>query len=79
MFSVKYLQEGPKFLYNKGRYAEARESLSKIAEFNGVVYNDDFTFDVEEELSIIKSEEERTLLMNETPNLENENILTPSN
>ena len=79
MFSLKYLQESPKFLYNKGRYVEARECLSKIAEFNGVVYNNDFTFDVEEELSIIKSEEERTLLLNETPNSDNEIFLTPSN
>jgi hypothetical protein len=35
---------------------ESRESLKKIAKFNGVDYNDNFTFDIEEELSIIKSE-----------------------
>ena len=59
-------------MYNKGRYEEAREILANIAKFNGVVYNDDFTFDVEEELSIIKSENERTLLLSETPDSENE-------
>lgn len=35
---------------------ESRACLKKIARFNGVVYNDNFTFDIEEELSIIKSQ-----------------------
>ena len=55
-FMFRYLQESPKFLYNKGRYAESREALKKIAEFNGVKYNDNFTFDIEEELSIIHND-----------------------
>jgi hypothetical protein len=60
LFAINYLEESPKFLYNKGRYTEARQTLCKIAMFNGVVFNDSFTFDVEEELSIIKIENERT-------------------
>jgi hypothetical protein len=36
---------------------ESRACLKKIARFNGVVYNDNFTFDIEEELSIIKSQD----------------------
>ena len=56
IFLFIYFYESPKFLYNKGRYVESRACLKKIARFNGVVYNDNFTFDIEEELSIIKSQ-----------------------
>jgi len=74
---MTFLQESPKFLYNKGRYVESRECLKKIAKFNSVVYNDDFTFDIEEELSIIKSDRGNDSIYNTQPD-ENDSLI-PSN
>lgn len=44
IFIIIYFYESPKFLYSKGRYNEARYSIRKIAEFNGVNKKDDFEF-----------------------------------
>jgi len=49
VYSASFFVESPKFFYNQGRYDEARESLEKIANFNGVTqYSKDFIFDNEE-------------------------------
>jgi len=56
---------------------ESRTCLKKIASFNGVVYNDNFTFDTEEELSIIKSERGNDSMYNS--NTDQNDSLIPSN
>lgn len=43
-FVVCFLPESPKFLYSKGRFNEARDSLRAIARFNGFSAKDDFEF-----------------------------------
>lgn len=48
-FGLCYLTESPKYLYSKGRFDDARRSLSHIADFNGVVFDHNFIFDAEKE------------------------------
>jgi len=43
-----YVPESPKFLYEKGRYDEARESLYVIARRNKILVMEDILFDRED-------------------------------
>lgn len=44
IFVFIYLPESPKFLYLKGEFVKSRESLEKIAEFNGVTHHSNTGF-----------------------------------
>jgi hypothetical protein len=50
IFIFCYFEESPKFLYTKRRFAESKEALKKIAEFNGV-QNFDIAFKFDDEVS----------------------------
>lgn len=39
LFIIVYFPESPKYLYSKGQFVEARESIQKIAVFNGVTHH----------------------------------------
>jgi hypothetical protein len=48
LVTIACFVESPKFLYNKKRYAEARESLRTVAYYNGINnYDTNFIFDKE--------------------------------
>ena len=49
IFVLTQLNESPKYLYSKGQFDDARDSLRMMAKFNGVVYDDNFTFDTEDQ------------------------------
>ena len=44
LFATTNFCESPKFLFNVGRYEEARKSIAKIARFNGITDLPDFKF-----------------------------------
>lgn len=41
------MPECPNYLYTKKRYDESRAAMKKIAEFNGVDFDQNFLFDTE--------------------------------
>lgn len=54
MFVIFWLEESPLFLYNKGLYAQARTSLSRMARFNGISMSEEYVFDKEDELNLVQ-------------------------
>jgi hypothetical protein len=59
LFANFFFWESPKFFYNKNRFIESRESLMKIARFNGQNDNsilNEFTFKFDKEVICNKSD-----------------------
>lgn len=50
IFICLFFNESPKFLYSKGKFNEARYSIQKMAEFNGVNKKEDFDFVFDKEV-----------------------------